>query len=39
VAVRASSLGTTATVVGAAGSVVRAIRDAPVPWLSLLTRS
>lgn len=34
VAVRASSLGTTAAVVGAAGSVIRAIRDAPAAWLS-----
>jgi predicted NBD/HSP70 family sugar kinase len=37
VTVRASALGTSATVVGAAGSVVRAIRDAPAPWLPLLT--
>jgi predicted NBD/HSP70 family sugar kinase len=37
VAVRASALGTTATVVGAAGSVVRAIRDAPAPWLTQLS--
>jgi predicted NBD/HSP70 family sugar kinase len=36
VTVRASALGTSATVVGAAGSVVRAIRDAPAPWLPLL---
>ena len=36
VSVRAAALGTTATVVGAAGSVVRAIRDAPAPWLALL---
>jgi predicted NBD/HSP70 family sugar kinase len=34
VAVRASMLGETATVVGAAGSVVRAIRDAPSGWLA-----
>ena len=34
VAVRASSLGTTAAVVGAAGSVIRAIRDRPGTWLS-----
>jgi predicted NBD/HSP70 family sugar kinase len=35
VSVRPAALGTTATVVGAAGSVVRAIRDAPAPWLDL----
>ncbi len=33
VTVRAAVLGTTATVVGGAGSVVRAIRDAPAAWL------
>jgi len=33
VTVRASVLGDTATVVGAAGSVIRAIRDAPATWL------
>lgn len=33
VTVRASVLGPAATVVGAAGSVVRAIRDAPAYWL------
>jgi hypothetical protein len=36
--VRASALGTDATIVGAAGSVVRSIRDAPVTWLSALAR-
>jgi predicted NBD/HSP70 family sugar kinase len=35
VAVRASVLGSSATVVGAAGSVVRAIRDSPATWLEL----
>jgi predicted NBD/HSP70 family sugar kinase len=34
VTVRASRLGTEATVVGAAGSVVRAIRDDPAGWLA-----
>jgi predicted NBD/HSP70 family sugar kinase len=34
VTVRAAALGTTATVIGAAGSVVRAIRDAPAAWLT-----
>jgi predicted NBD/HSP70 family sugar kinase len=34
VAVRASRLGTEATVVGAAGSVVRAVRNDPAAWLS-----
>ncbi len=34
VTVRAAALGTTATIVGAAGSVVRAIRDAPAAWLT-----
>jgi predicted NBD/HSP70 family sugar kinase len=34
VTVRAAALGTTATVVGAAGSVVRAIRDSPAAWLN-----
>jgi predicted NBD/HSP70 family sugar kinase len=34
VTVRASALGPTATVVGAAGSVVRAIHDAPARWLN-----
>jgi predicted NBD/HSP70 family sugar kinase len=34
VAVRPSRLGTEATVVGAAGSVVRALRDDPAGWLS-----
>jgi len=38
VTVRAAALGTTATVVGAAGSVVRAIRDAPAAWLALADR-
>jgi predicted NBD/HSP70 family sugar kinase len=33
VRVRASALGASATVVGAAGSVIRAIRDAPAVWL------
>ena len=37
VAVRASTLGATAAVVGAAGSVVRGIREAPASWLNLLT--
>lgn len=36
VTVRASVLGPTATVVGAAGSVVRAIRDTPARWLAQL---
>ena len=35
VTVRPSVLGASATVVGAAGSVVRAIRDNPASWLSL----
>jgi predicted NBD/HSP70 family sugar kinase len=34
VTVRASVLGPSATVVGAAGSVVRTIRDAPAAWLT-----
>jgi predicted NBD/HSP70 family sugar kinase len=34
VTIRAAALGTTATVVGAAGSVVRAIREAPAAWLA-----
>lgn len=34
VTVRASTLGPRATVVGAAGSVVRAIHDAPAQWLN-----
>ncbi len=34
VTVRASVLGPTATVVGAAGSVIRAIQDAPALWLA-----
>jgi predicted NBD/HSP70 family sugar kinase len=34
VTVRRSALGTRATVVGAAGSVVRALRDAPASWLA-----
>jgi predicted NBD/HSP70 family sugar kinase len=34
VAVRASRLGTEATVVGAAGSVMRAVRDDPAAWLA-----
>ncbi len=34
VTVRAAALGTTATIVGAAGSVVRAVRDSPATWLS-----
>jgi predicted NBD/HSP70 family sugar kinase len=34
VAVRASRLGTEATVVGAAGSVTRAVRDDPARWLA-----
>jgi predicted NBD/HSP70 family sugar kinase len=34
VSVRASRLGTEATVVGAAGSVVRAVREDPAGWLS-----
>jgi predicted NBD/HSP70 family sugar kinase len=34
VTVRASALGSRATVVGAAGSVVREIHDAPAPWLN-----
>ena len=34
VTVRAAALGTTATVAGGAGSVVRAIRDAPATWLT-----
>jgi predicted NBD/HSP70 family sugar kinase len=34
VTVRASALGPKATVVGAAGSVVRAIHDAPARWLN-----
>jgi len=34
VTVRRSALGTRATVVGAAGSVVRALRDAPAAWLA-----
>jgi predicted NBD/HSP70 family sugar kinase len=34
VTVRAAALGSTATVVGAAGSVVRAIREAPASWLA-----
>jgi predicted NBD/HSP70 family sugar kinase len=34
VTVRAAALGTTATIVGAAGSVVRAIRDSPAGWLT-----
>jgi predicted NBD/HSP70 family sugar kinase len=33
VTVRAAALGTNATVVGAAGSVIRGIREAPAPWL------
>jgi hypothetical protein len=33
VRVRASVLGDCATVVGAAGSVIRSIRDAPAAWL------
>jgi predicted NBD/HSP70 family sugar kinase len=37
VTVRASALGTSATVVGAAGSVVGAIRDSPGTWLPHLT--
>jgi predicted NBD/HSP70 family sugar kinase len=37
VTVRAAALGTTATVVGAAGSVVRAIRESPATWLSHLS--
>jgi predicted NBD/HSP70 family sugar kinase len=36
VTVRAAALGTTATVIGAAGSVVRAIREAPATWLTHL---
>lgn len=36
VTVRRSALGTRATVVGAAGSVVRAVRDAPAPWLATI---
>jgi predicted NBD/HSP70 family sugar kinase len=39
VAVRASVLGETATVTGAAGSVVRAIREAPASWLALVKTS
>jgi predicted NBD/HSP70 family sugar kinase len=35
VAVRASMLGESATLVGAAGSVVRAIQDSPATWLAL----
>jgi predicted NBD/HSP70 family sugar kinase len=38
VEVRASVLGETATVVGAAGSVVRAIRDSPAAWLATAPR-
>jgi len=38
VEVRASVLGETATVVGAAGSVVRAIRDSPAAWLATVNR-
>lgn len=34
VTVRAAALGSTATVIGAAGSVVRAIREAPAAWLA-----
>ena len=34
VTVRAAALGTTATIVGAAGSVVRAVREAPAAWLA-----
>lgn len=37
VTVRASVLGDAATVVGAAGSVVRAIRDAPAAWLETVS--
>jgi predicted NBD/HSP70 family sugar kinase len=36
VTVRAAALGATATVVGAAGSVVCAIREAPAAWLAAL---
>ena len=39
VAVRASVLGEAATVTGAAGSVVRAIREAPASWLALVKTS
>ncbi|OLB77832.1 MAG: sugar kinase [Actinobacteria bacterium 13_2_20CM_2_71_6] len=38
VTVRASRLGTEATVVGAAGSVVRAVRDDPADWLAARAR-
>jgi predicted NBD/HSP70 family sugar kinase len=34
VVVRASTLGTAAAVVGAAGSVIRTVRDTPAPWLA-----
>jgi hypothetical protein len=37
VVVEASLLGASATVVGAAGSVVRSIRDAPASWLESRT--
>ena len=37
VEVRPAALGTAAAVVGAAGSVIRAIRDAPAPWLTRST--
>ena len=38
VTVRPSALGESATLVGAAGSVVRAIRDSPAAWLANGTR-
>jgi predicted NBD/HSP70 family sugar kinase len=37
VTVRASALGSSATVLGAAGSVVRGIREAPANWLAAAT--
>jgi predicted NBD/HSP70 family sugar kinase len=37
VTVRAAELGTNATVIGAAGAVVRAVRDAPAAWLGQLS--